>query len=68
MRYTPRPKTKMPLKFIVRVREIENDAQTERVWEFLDAQAAAALCYDAKKNGLYSYVQKVLDRKRLERV
>jgi len=68
MRYTPRTKKELPVKYIVRVREDENDARTERAWEFLNGVEAADLCYRAKQSGLYSYVQKILDMKQLERV
>jgi len=68
MRYTPRTKNKWPVKYIVRVREVENDQRTEHAWEYLDAKEAATICNQAKTNGFFSYVQKVADWKQLERV
>jgi len=66
MRYTP--KSKWPVKYVVRVREIENDQRTERSWEFLSAREAQALANKAAEAGWFPKVLKVADWKQLERV
>jgi hypothetical protein len=68
MRYTPRPKIQVPVKFIVRVREVENDQRTERSHTFFQEVEARDLVNRAETHGFYATMLKVLDRKQLERV
>lgn len=68
MRYTPRTKSKWPVKYVVRVRAIANDTRTERAWEFLDAVEADLLLANAANNGFFAYIQKIADWKQLESV
>jgi hypothetical protein len=46
---------------MVRVREIEDDARTERTWIYLSAKDAVKLKRKAERNGLHGKVLRVLD-------
>jgi hypothetical protein len=68
MRHTPKTKSKWPVKYVVRVRDVANDTRTEREWTFLDEAEADALLERASVNGFFAYINKVADWKQLERV
>ena len=57
-----------PVKYVVRVREVEDDQRTERVWEFLSPAEAKMLANRAGVAGFHATILKVADWKRLERV
>lgn len=52
---------KPAVKYMVRVREIEDDARTERTWIYLSAKDAVKLKRKAERNGLHGKVLRVLD-------
>jgi hypothetical protein len=60
--------TEVPVKYVVRIREEENDARTERQHTYLVEADAEALAAQAEEHGFHAVVLKVLDIKRLERV